>query len=71
MEDISFYEILPEKFDYFMQSWDTAIKISKDFDYRVCTIWGIFDQKYYLVSLVRKKINYPELKNITEKLARE
>ncbi|XLM33657.1 MAG: phage terminase large subunit [Rickettsia africae] len=28
-------------------------------------------QKYYLVSLVRKKINYPELKNLTEKLARE
>ncbi|MCX4079541.1 phage terminase large subunit [Rickettsia rhipicephali] len=29
------------------------------------------EQKYYLVSLVRKKINYPELKNLTEKLARE
>ncbi|WP_081819056.1 phage terminase large subunit [Rickettsia endosymbiont of Ixodes scapularis] len=32
---------------------------------------GILEQKYYLVSLVRKKINYPELKNLTEKLARE
>lgn len=71
MEDISFYENLPEKFDYFIQSWDTAIKISEDSDYSVCTIWGILDQRYYLVSLVRKKINYPELKNITEKLARE
>ncbi|GAA5252724.1 hypothetical protein KNCP2_10120 [Candidatus Rickettsia kedanie] len=71
MEDISFYETLPEKFDYFMQSWDTAIKIAEDSDYSVCTIWGIFEQKYYLVSLVRKKINYPELKNIMEKLARE
>ncbi len=71
IEDISFYENLPEKFDYFVQSWDTAIKISEDSDYSVCTIWGILEQKYYLVSLVRKKINYPELKNITEKLARE
>ncbi|KJW02611.1 terminase-like family protein [Rickettsia endosymbiont of Ixodes pacificus] len=32
---------------------------------------GILEQKYYLVSLVRKKINYPELKNLTKKLARE
>ncbi|HJD60457.1 MAG TPA: phage terminase large subunit [Rickettsia endosymbiont of Omalisus fontisbellaquei] len=71
MEDISFYESLPEKFDYFIQSWDTAIKISEDSDYSVCTIWGILDQRYYLISLVRKKINYPELKNLTEKLANE
>jgi len=71
MEDISFYENLPEKFDYFVQSWDTAIKISEDSDYSVCTIWGIIEKKYYLVSLVRKRINYPELKNLTEKLANE
>ncbi|WP_232202657.1 phage terminase large subunit [Rickettsia montanensis] len=71
MEDISFYENLPSRFDYFVQSWDTAIKISEDADYSVCTIWGILEQKYYLVSLVRKKINYPELKNLMEKLARE
>lgn len=71
MEDISFYENLPEKFDYFVQSWDTAIKISEDSDYSVCTIWGILGQKYYLVSLIRKRINYPELKNLTEKLANQ
>nr|WP_029374531.1 phage terminase large subunit [Rickettsia conorii] len=69
MEDIRFYENLSSRFDYFVQSWDTAIKSSEDSDYSVCNIWGI--QKYYLVSLVRKKINYPELKNLTEKLARE
>lgn len=71
IEDISFYENLPDRFDYFVQSWDTAIKISENSDYSVCSIWGILDQKYYLVSLVRKKINYPELKNLTEKLANE
>ncbi|XVN40508.1 MAG: phage terminase large subunit [Rickettsia endosymbiont of Argas persicus] len=71
MEDISFYENLPEKFDYFVQSWDTAIKISEDSDYSVCTVWGVLKQKYYLVSLARKRINYPELKNLTEKLANQ
>ncbi|MFQ3887044.1 MAG: hypothetical protein AB8U88_00445 [Rickettsia conorii subsp. raoultii] len=39
MEDISFYENLPSRFDYFVQSWDTAIKISEDSDYSVCTIY--------------------------------
>ncbi len=68
--DISFYDILPEKFDYFIQSWDTAIKVSSDSDYSVCTIWGIAEQKYYLVSVVRKKLTYPELKNLVEKLAK-
>ncbi|WP_341786832.1 hypothetical protein [Rickettsia endosymbiont of Cantharis rufa] len=38
MEDIIFYESLSEKFDYFVQSWDTAIKISKNSDYSVCAI---------------------------------
>ncbi|WP_016916671.1 phage terminase large subunit family protein [Rickettsia honei] len=71
MEDIRFYENLPSRFDYFVQSWDTAIKSSEDSGYSVCNIWEILEQKYYLVSLVRKKINYPELKNLTEKLARE
>ncbi|MFV9929845.1 MAG: hypothetical protein AB8U82_02840 [Rickettsia endosymbiont of Haemaphysalis japonica] len=56
MEDISFYANLPSRFDYFVQSWDTAIKISEDSDYSVCTIWGVLEQKYYLVSLVRKKL---------------
>ncbi|KJW02612.1 hypothetical protein REIP_0624 [Rickettsia endosymbiont of Ixodes pacificus] len=37
-EDISFYENLPSRFGYFVQSWDTAIKISEDSDYSVCTI---------------------------------
>ncbi|WP_227779772.1 hypothetical protein [Rickettsia sp. Tenjiku01] len=47
MEDIRFYENLPSRFDYFVQSWDTAIN---------CNIWGILEQKYYLVSLVRQKL---------------
>ncbi|MCC8368746.1 MAG: phage terminase large subunit [Rickettsia endosymbiont of Oxypoda opaca] len=71
IEDISFYENLPEKFDYFIQSWDTAIKISENSDYSVCTIWGILDKKYYLVTMTRKKLTYPELKKLVERLAEQ
>ncbi|MDR0774154.1 MAG: phage terminase large subunit [Rickettsia sp.] len=71
MEDISFYESLHSIFDYFVQSWDTAIKISENADYSVCTSWGILDKRYYLVSMFRQKLTYPELKSQVEKLAKK
>jgi predicted phage terminase large subunit-like protein len=71
IEDISFYENLPEKFDYLIQSWDTAIKIFENSDYSVCTIWGVLDKKYYLITMIRKKLAYPDLKNLVEKLAEQ
>ncbi|WP_425362714.1 phage terminase large subunit [Candidatus Tisiphia endosymbiont of Hybos culiciformis] len=71
IEDISFYETIPKKFDYFVQSWDTAIKISENADYSVCSSWGILDKKYYLVGLFRQKVTYPELKGQVEKLAKK
>jgi predicted phage terminase large subunit-like protein len=69
--DISFYEVLPERFDYLVQSWDTAIKISADSDYSVCTSWGVIDKKYYLILLSRQKLIYPDLKNQVAKLAKK
>lgn len=62
MEDISFYEKLPTSFDYFIVSWDSAIKTSENSDYSVCSIFGLSDKYYYLVSMVRAKFTYPELK---------
>lgn len=69
-EDISYYETLPEQFNYLIQSWDTAIKVSENADYSVCTCWGVLDKKYYLISLFRQKLTYPELKNKVDKLAK-
>ncbi|MDG1437253.1 MAG: phage terminase large subunit [Rickettsiaceae bacterium] len=67
MEDISYYEDLPERFDYYVQSWDTAIKISEKADYSVGTCWGVVNNKYYLVAIIRKKMSYPDLKLAIEK----
>lgn len=71
MEDISFYEELPQQFDYFVQSWDTAIKISEKADYSVFTFFGIKDKKYYLISMIRAKYTYPDLKKEVIKLAQK
>ncbi len=69
LEDISFYEKIPDQFDYYVQSWDTAIKTSEKSDYSVGTCWGVVSNKYYLISMIRKKMSYPELKVEMEKFA--
>lgn len=69
INDISYYIELPKKFDYYIQSWDSAIKTSEQSDYTVGTCWGIFDNKYYLVDMIRKKISYPDLKKEIERHA--
>ena len=69
LEDISFYEKIPDQFDYYVQSWDTAIKTSEKSDYSVGTCWGVVATKYYLISMIRKKMSYPELKVEMEKFA--
>ncbi|MCP5369968.1 MAG: phage terminase large subunit [Rickettsiaceae bacterium] len=66
LEDITFYHEIPQ-FQYYVLSWDTAIKISENSDYSVGICWGIIDTKYYLVSMIRKKMSYPELKKAIEK----
>lgn len=45
-------------------SWDTAIKCGKNNDYSVCTTWLEKDNNYYLIDLLRLKLEYPELKKI-------
>ena len=71
LEDILYYEELAQGFEYFVLSWDTAIKISEKSDYSVGTCWGVLSDKFYLVSMVRKKMSYPTLKNEIEKQAQK
>ncbi len=69
-EDISFYEQIPGKVDYFIHSWDTAIKTTEKSDFSVGTCWGVVDGRYYLVSMIRKKLAYPDLKHNIERFAK-
>jgi predicted phage terminase large subunit-like protein len=49
--------------DYFVISWDTAMKASELADYSVATVWQVQDRgaKINLVDLVRGRFEYPEL----------
>jgi len=55
---------LPSSFDEVVQSWDTANKATELSDYSVCTTWGVKDNRYYLLNVFRRKIEYPELKRM-------
>ena len=52
----------PEEFDRVVQSWDTANKASELSDFSVCTSWGIKGRDLYLLHVLRKRMEYPELK---------
>jgi predicted phage terminase large subunit-like protein len=53
---------LPGSFEQVLQSWDSACKISEFTDYSVCTTWGIKDRQIYLLDVLRKRMEFPELK---------
>jgi len=56
------YECLPERFSLVLQSWDTANKAGELNDYSVCTTWGYYNLKLYLLDVFRKKLTFPDLK---------
>ena len=64
---------LPQHFDRVVQSWDTANKATEPAptltlprrrgrDGRGCTTWGIAGNNLYLIDLLRRRMEYPELK---------
>ena len=52
----------PEVFDRIVQSWDTANKATELSDFSVCTSWGIKGKDLYLLHVLRRRMEYPELK---------
>lgn len=63
------YYSAPPTFKMIVQSWDTAFKTSEQNDFSVCQTWGVADNGYYLLDLVRRKIEFPELLRCAKSLA--
>ncbi|MBV8090299.1 MAG: hypothetical protein JO139_12130 [Alphaproteobacteria bacterium] len=53
---------LPENFERIVQSGDTASKATELSDFSVYTTWGIAGKDLYLRDVLRKRMEYPELK---------
>jgi predicted phage terminase large subunit-like protein len=52
----------PAKFELIFQSWDSAVKATELSDYSACTTWGKKDENLYLLHVLRRRMEYPELK---------
>jgi predicted phage terminase large subunit-like protein len=51
----------PATFSRIVISLDSANKSTELSNYSVFTIWGVYDRLYYLLDVVRLKLNFPEL----------
>lgn len=58
------YSKVPERRegDRIIQSWDTASKTNLSNDFSVCTTWLIHGSDFYLLDVLRLRLEYPELR---------
>ncbi len=58
-----FEEAIPrERFDRVIQSWDPAATDLPTSDFSVCTTWGMVAGRYFLLDILRLRLEYPALK---------
>lgn len=66
-EWLRYYRELPNV-EYYVWSWDTAIKTGQENDYSAGLLWAACQDGYYLVDCFHEKLEYPELKRAVEML---
>lgn len=55
------FDLSRSNFQQVVQSWDTAFSGLPTSDYAVCMTWGYCQGKWYLVDLLRQRLDYPPL----------
>jgi predicted phage terminase large subunit-like protein len=50
------------QFERIVQSWDTASKATELSNFSVCTSWGIYNKNLYLIDVLRRRMECPDLK---------
>jgi len=64
-------EELPRQLEFVFQSWDTANKCSELSDYTVCTTWAMHQNHLYLLDVLRRRMDYPNLRRAVKHRAEE
>lgn len=55
-------------YDHIYQSWDCAAKITDSSDFSVCTTWGVKNNCYHLIDVLRQRFEFPQLKQMLMEL---
>jgi len=58
-EWFKFWDVVPDKFDQMIQTWDLAFKGKDDSDFVVGQVWGRKGGEYYLVDQTRARMKFP------------
>ena len=66
----------PPEIEFVLQSWDTALTAKEMSSYSACTTWGVFYDEHdienlILLSVWRDRIEYPELRQMAQRLYRD
>jgi predicted phage terminase large subunit-like protein len=59
------------QFSQIVQSWDTAFKKGAESSFSVCTTWGLAENGYFLLSVWRGRVEFPELRRMLIGLAEQ
>lgn len=65
-EWLRFCDRLPEDFDFVLVSWDPASTIGEDADHSAGTVWGLRQQQFYLLEVIRGRYEAPDLRHLME-----
>lgn len=66
---VYYNDIRTKKFDFIVHSWDTAFKANASADPTACTVWGVAKEGFYLLDVLNKRLEYPDLKDAVIKMA--
>ncbi|AZQ68264.1 hypothetical protein EF888_14640 [Silicimonas algicola] len=50
------------QYELVVQSWDTGMSADARSDYSVCTTWGYYRRQWWLLDVLRDRLDYPDLK---------
>lgn len=66
---MQYYKEKPARFDIIIQSWDAAFSKSDTSDFVVGQVWGKVGASFYLLDLVRLRMDFPETKKMIKTLS--
>ncbi len=63
------YKAAPANPYRILQSWDTGLKAAEVNDPSVCTTWAETDTGYYLLDVLARRLEYPDLRRAVQSMA--
>lgn len=63
---LQFYDAVPDPVEFTLVSWDTASTLSENADWSVGTVWAVHQAKFYLLDVLRGRMEAPDLRNRIE-----